>query len=105
MTLERLMLDYRLSINTAGSGTGGSVAFTTAFANTNTGAHTLSTSQIPAHTHDAYQNTGTASFFSSGPGVMGYAYVATGSTGGGGSHTHPLTQPVNYLDVILCEKD
>ena len=59
-----------------------------------TGSHTLSTSEIPAHTH-------TIGATSPGSGILGYThgYGATGtssSTGGGGGHTHgstPTLQP------------
>ena len=105
--------------------TGGSVGFTTAFASqTPTGSvnisslsgtignTTLTTPQIPSHTHDYEGPAG-------GPGGVGSATTAsspraTTSTGGGGSHTHPfsgsggsatftgnaINLAVQYVDVI-----
>jgi hypothetical protein len=90
----------RVVSGTAGSG--GSVAFTTAFASSlSAGATTLSTSQIPAHTHtwqyNIYGNPGTA-----GSGEA-HANQNTGSTGGGGSHTHTLPSfAVSYVDLIIA---
>ena len=104
----------RVVSGTASSG--GSVAFTTAFAsqsvsgsNANTtatnqsytpsgsvgtsGATTLSTSQIPAHGHDI-QRGGTQGAGGGSPYIWdlfpnsGTNYSATQGTGGGGSHTH-----------------
>lgn len=42
-------------VSSSGGGSGGSVAFTTAFANGNAGDTTLSTNQIPSHTHPISQ--------------------------------------------------
>jgi hypothetical protein len=108
----------RVVSGTAGSG--GSVAFTTAFANkavsgTNgaIGATTLTIAQIPSHTHtyDALVD----SPFSSWAAVGGDYQLAdgnTGATGGGGSHTHTasaftgtaINLAVQYVDVIICTK-
>ena len=98
--------DYALRlVSGAGGGSGGSVAFTSAFANTNTDATTLSISQIPSHNHslaNAYAIGTTAG----GSGTFTINLLtSTGYTGGGGSHTHSLTLAVNYVDVIICEKD
>jgi hypothetical protein len=110
---------------------GGSVDFTTAFANTTTsvtvssisgsaGATTLSTSQIPSHTHSVptYWQESTSTLY--GARVIGdaqfYANYDTGSTGGGGSHTHPfsfssgsgsapLNLAVKYVDLIIAQKN
>jgi hypothetical protein len=113
--------------------TGGSVNFTTAFASqtptgsvsitsvTGTaGATTLSTPQIPSHSH---------SLFAYGPKAPGGRQIlqsngegnpaSTGSTGGGGSHDHPfsfssgsgtfsgnaINLAVKYVDVIRATKD
>ena len=78
------------------------------------GGTTLTTQQIPGHTH----NAGSSVNVSPGsPGIGGRAVntqaPATSPTGGGASHTHPFTggsSPysgsidlrVQYIDVILC---
>jgi hypothetical protein len=102
----------RVVSGTAGSG--GSVAFTTAFASQTTtiGDTTLTTAQIPSHTHTVSYN---ASTVTSGGGLTvvtglpGAAGSATSSaTGGGGSHTHTSTAinlAVSYVDVIIATKD
>jgi hypothetical protein len=100
-----------LRIVSGTAGTGGSVAFTTAFASQAVtgsisvtvgagtlavgagtfavGATTLSTAQMPSHTHTSMSMTG---------GAVSGAYFGqisgnntSGATGGGGSHTHSLT--------------
>jgi len=112
----------RVVSGTASSG--GSVAFTTAFASqavagTNASgavsAHTLTTAEMPAHSH-SFTNILSAG---GGPYTPYNGYGSggdnTGSTGGGGSHTHNFTQPtfsgtainlaVSYVDVIIATKD
>jgi hypothetical protein len=108
---------------------GGSVDFTTAFASQtptitvnsvigSAGATTLSTPQIPSHTH-SYNDNGT-----NGGGIPKGFLVATGPTGattgaegGGGSHTHPfsfssgsatssaINLAVKYVDLIIAQKN
>jgi hypothetical protein len=120
-----------LRVVTGNASTGGSVAFTTAFASQtptgsvsitavsgSAGATTLSTPQIPSHSHSGFnsptpfggQNGDTGQLCNSGD---------TGSTGGGGSHTHPfsfssgsgtfsgnaINLAVQYIDVIRASKN
>lgn len=112
------------------SGTGGVSAGTTAFSSvfTNqtvstsvsisgtTGATTLSTAQIPSHTHTvAYGGSSDDQ-----PQLQGVAgsinSTNSGATGGGGSHDHSfsgsgsgtssaVTLNVQYIDIILCSKN
>jgi len=115
----------RVVSGTAGSG--GSVDFTTAFASQtpagtvsvaglSVGSTTLTTAQMPSHSH-------TFSFYSSGgTGSVGSAAAdqiatwTTSSTGGGGSHNHSLSGSasftgsainlaVQYVDTIIAVKD
>ena len=113
----------RVVSGTAGSG--GSTAFTSVFANQtptinvsglSAAATTLSTSQIPSHTHTvtSSDNTGNP------PTGQGVSYtgavvsaINTGSAGGGGSHTHSIsgsatasgiTLNVQYVDLIIASK-
>jgi hypothetical protein len=114
--------------------TGGSVNFTTAFASQtptgsvsitavsgSAGATTLSTPQIPSHSHP--NGASLAAFLY--PGVVAGGGVGftgpdtTGANGGGGSHTHPfsfssgsgtfsgnaINLAVKYVDVIRATKD
>ena len=117
-----------LRVVTGGVGSGGSVDFTTVFvsnravsitsASGSVGNTTLSTPQIPSHTH-AYdtRSPGSSSPLVLGDGNPGTAagpQVVTTATGGGGSHTHPLSissgagevnLAVKYVDVIRATKD
>jgi hypothetical protein len=115
-------------------GSGGTVDFTTAFANTtasvtvssisgSAGATTLSTPQIPSHTHSAttlkrYAPTGVGLYVNQGynNGAPDSPAGVTQATGGGGSHTHPfsfssgsgdapLTLAVKYVDLIIAQKN
>lgn len=117
-----------LRLVTGTASTGGSVAFTTAFASQtpsgsvsvsgSAGNTTLTTPQIPSHTHSmplhaySYGVNGVA-FNNANRG----AAINTGATGGGGSHSHPLSissatfsgsainLAVSYVDVIRATKD
>lgn len=116
--------DSALRVVTGAAGTGGSVAFTTAFAskavtgtNAASGAYTLATADIPAHTHSwVYPNRTLGTPGGAGPSVSGYGnatYNTSGGTPGGGSHSHPaaaftgtaINLAVTYVDVIVATKD
>jgi hypothetical protein len=110
-------------VSGTGAGTGGSVAFTTAFASQSvtgsvgtSGATTLTEAQIPSHSHVINYGDGSGGSanypdvsFSSGIGTT----RSTGGTGGGGSHTHSggsftgtaINLAVQYIDVIIASKD
>jgi hypothetical protein len=117
-----------LRLVTGTASTGGSVAFTTAFASQtpsgtvsvsgSAGNTTLTTPQIPSHSHSmpnhAYSyGVNGVSFNNANRG----AAINTGNTGGGGSHSHPLSissatfsgsainLAVSYVDVIRATKD
>ena len=123
----------RVVSGTASSG--GTVAFTSAFTSQtptgsvtitsvtgSAGATTLSTSQIPAHSHTRPQSNTVIS----SPNVVGVqngsnlgGAIASNNTGGGGSHTHPFSfssgagtfsgsaidLAVQYVDLIIASKD
>jgi len=106
-----------LRVVSGAASSGGSVAFTTAFASQavagTVGDTTLTTAQIPAHTH-TYDALFTTQSHPTGSGSSeARGSVATGtssSTGGGGSHTHTFTGTainlaVQYVDVIIATKD
>ena len=95
-----------LRIVTGTAGTGGSVAFTTAFASgLSDNAVTLTTAQIPSHTHPISTRNGAGSGANAAGGcgcsISSSPQGVTSSTGGGGSHTHTLPSfAVQYVDVI-----
>jgi len=101
--------DYALRIVSGSASTGGSVAFSTAFASgLSAGATTLSTAQMPSHTHPAGLNGGGGGCyqFPGGGGGVSSSPITTGATGGGGSHTHSLPSfAVQYVDVIIATKN
>lgn len=104
----------RLVSGTASSG--GTVAFTTAFASKSVagtvGATTLTESQIPSHTHTTPGSnagdtgTNTAAVMTDPSNLT----MTSGATGGGASHTHSFSgtaidMAVQYVDVIIAAKD
>lgn len=122
---------FRLVSGSASSG--GSVDFTAAFASQtpiitissvsgSAGATTLTTPQIPSHTHEQIWGTGSGGvnpqfsiYFNSISNIP--SGINTGSTGGGGSHTHPfsfssgtatssaINLAVKYVDLIIAQKN
>ena len=103
----------RIVTGTITDGVGGSVAFDTAFASQTIASHTLTTSEMPAHTHNLRRevsgssndlkmpnsHTGTTS-----NGTGNLAVIA--DTGGGGSHGHgSIDLNVKYIDLIVASKD
>lgn len=131
--------DKALRVVSGAASSGGSVAFTTAFASQavagTVGDTTLTTSQIPSHTHtptltdpghshttpwNIYDNQSYAPGIREGSGTFKSGIstnsnttgisISIGSTGGGGSHTHTFTGTainlaVQYVDVILATKN
>lgn len=103
----------RVVSGTASSG--GTVAFTTAFASgLNAGATTLSTTQIPSHQHTAVnvgsQKVNSSASLTFAPGTYtGMGDNTTdygGLAGGGGSHNHTLPSfDVSYVDIIIAVKN
>jgi hypothetical protein len=111
-----------LRVVTGTAGTGGSVAFTTAFAsqavagtNGASGATTLTTAQLAAHTHSLIggPNAVTPASIVTVSANATPSSTNTGSAGGGGSHTHSaaaftgtaINLAVAYVDVIVATKD
>jgi hypothetical protein len=111
-------------VSGVGAGTGGSVAFTTAFASQSvtgtvgtSGATTLTTAQIPSHSHSftIYQGGDSAPYLAGGVPQNGVSYgsQSTDATGSGGSHTHTggtftgtaINLAVQYIDVIIASKN
>lgn len=108
--------DKALRVVSGTAGSGGSVAFTTAFSNqglsATVGNTTLTTGQIPSHTH------GMRAYLDSGGGPTFPQIAFTGSflgqsfvnaEGGSGAHNHPFSGSINlavqYVDIILAVKN
>jgi hypothetical protein len=64
-----------LRVVTGAAGSGGSVNFTTAFSSQNVGATTLTTAQIPVHSH---------------------TFSGSGTTGNAGGHSHTINDPGHF---------
>lgn len=100
-----------------GGGSGGSVAFTSAFASQavtgSNSATTLTEAQMPAHQHSYYIGSGSGSVipdYNPADGNSMSASAYTNFTGGGGSHNHAFTGTainlaVQYIDMILASKN
>lgn len=92
---------------------GGADDFTTVFgASKTTASHTLTSAQIPSHTHPITtisSGTGIApSRIPQGgnPGTTNTnAATTSDNAGGGGGHSHNLTMDLKYRDVIIAQKD
>lgn len=98
--------DSILRFVTGSVSSGGSLAFSTWAAQTSAGATTLSTTQIPSHTHPYVGQSSNQAGYNNGSENGGTDTTKTTSaTGGGGSHTHSLSQSLKYYDFIIASKD
>lgn len=105
--------DSAIRVVTGSVGTGGSDGFSSTFGSgKTTSAHTLSTSEMPAHTH--YHQMGNANGSSLWLQAMyrnpawnfQAGNLTSSSTGGGGSHSHNLSNfNLKFVDVIVCTAD
>lgn len=109
-----------LRVVTGTASSGGSVAFTTAFASQavtsttgSTGSFTLTTNEFPAHTHTmamASNGRGGGACANQRLSSNGGGGFTTSSTGGGLGHSHTFTGTainlaVQYVDVIIATKN
>lgn len=111
-TISSSLNDYALKIvSSSGGVTSGSVAYSTLFGRTATDSHTLTTDEIPSHTHTfTYVNSAIAANNSTSPVSSiqtsgGTTTVTTSTTGGGSGHTHDIDMRVQTASVILATKD
>lgn len=130
--------DSVMRIVTGSVGSGGSVAFSTFAGQTSTSAYTLTTADIPSHSHSASSSvtdpghlhpwssytvnaaggnyaTGMFTHISSwgnsvsrptGSTTTGITVsTSIGSAGGGGGHSHGVSQNIKYFDFIIATKN
>jgi hypothetical protein len=98
-------------VSGSGGGTGGSWATSSGPGHSlSAGAHTLSTSQMPSHTHTL--SHGGSSFGSTSnlrlDGGSNAGTYNSNSTGGGSSHSHSLSGSITapaYIDMIIATKN
>lgn len=97
--------DYALRVTSGAAGSVSANAFSAVFAQTAVGNTTISTAQMPSHSHDIVATFGGAA--QGGAPLLGASIgaSATTSTGGGGSHTHSVNLTLSYVDVIIASKD
>lgn len=106
-----------LRVVTGSASTGGSVAFTTAFASQavsgSFGNTTLATTEIASHTHTfptGGEWAGNNARYGTAFGRWGNWIPTSSATGGGGSHNHSfsgtaINLAVQYVDVIVATKN
>jgi hypothetical protein len=111
-----------LRVVTGSVGSGGTIAFTTAFGSRSTDATTITAATMPSHGHNmegfngnsdgspattgTYLSTNTAGgsgLWRNSTNISGGAGIL--ATGSGGSHTHGIDLSVQYVDVIIATKD
>lgn len=99
--------DKALRVVSGAAGSGGAIAFSAAFIAGSVGATTLTVAQIPEHDHSTpvFARDGTSAHIGDGGGSSTYLGVRSGSTGGGGSHTHTLNLDIKYVDIIIATKN
>lgn len=114
--------DKALRVVSGAASSGGTTAFSTVFTDqTPTISNTLSvsnttltTTQIPSHTHNVGNSVSSAAAGCGYYWAGNTASVVSGATGGGGAHNHGLsggitstavTLNVQYVDVIIATKD
>lgn len=116
--------DVALRVVNGNAGSGGSVPFSTAFSQSQTGDTALSVAQMPSHSHgvnDPGHNHGTnANRYgggSFGGGDPQYSNIAAASNsasgtgisiaaaGSGQGHSHTIALNVQYVDTIIATKD
>jgi len=107
--------DKSLRVVSGTASSGGTTAFTSVFTSRTfsgtVGNTTLTTTQMPSHTHSItlHQPFNSAGSVARGPGATGET-ANTNATGGGGAHNHSFTGSaadfdVQYVDVIIATKD
>ena len=116
--------DKALRVVSGSVSSGGSVAFSSAFASQtptitlsglSAGATTLSTAQMPSHSHSGVVGDSWGYWMSGGDQPPSpHNKTSIGSTGGGGSHSHSMsgsatssviTLAVQYVDLIIASKN
>lgn len=105
--------DSIMRIVTGAVGSGGATAFSTFNGQVSVGATTLSIAQMPSHNHPyiTWRGSSNASRITGNYSYINTIQPATPTTaqgvapqGGGGSHTHSVTNDIKYNDFIVAEK-
>ena len=102
--------DKALRVVSGSVSSGGGTAFSSVFGSSvSTSAHTLTTSQMPAHTHPFQlrnpQQYWNYSGTSGSNGSTNMINLTTQSAGGGGSHSHTMSMNLQFVDLIIASHD
>lgn len=98
--------DKAVRLVTGVPASGGTVAFSTVFGKTATDPFTLTSTEMPGHTHKYGSGllTDTATSGSANRIQVGTANTSSG-TGSDGAHSHGMDVRVQYVDMIMINKD
>jgi hypothetical protein len=99
--------DVALRLSTGTVSSGGTTVFSTIFAKTETEGHALTAAENGPHTHTGNAGASTT-VMSDEPDKSVPTFTAgtaSGSSGFGTPHTHPMDIRVKYRDVCIFEKD
>lgn len=91
-----------LRVVSGAAASGGSIDFTTAFVNGNTGAHVLTLAEIPAHGGHIGSSVGSGGAVED---PQASPNISSDSLGGGLGHSHTLNLDVKYVDIIIASKN
>jgi hypothetical protein len=107
--------DKALRVVSGTASSGGSSAFSTVFGKTATDGHTLTTAEMPSHSHvQTGRWLGNATNVPTANALVGLAGYdggvvgsadSTSAAGSGGSHSHNIDLRVQYVDLIIATKD
>jgi hypothetical protein len=96
-------------VSGSGGVSGGTNAFSTVMAQTVVGNTTITQTTMASHTHTVPRDSGDAASAGLVAGSGGFDYVqgtATSSIiGGDGPHNHTIALSIQYVDLILCQKN
>jgi hypothetical protein len=100
--------DRALRVTSGIAGAGGANSFLNSFqANVATSSTTITQSTMPSHSHSYAAQAAAASVTGGGslPLNVSTTTANTGLTGGDNVHNHIFTINVQYVDLIICQKD
>lgn len=101
--------DYGLRVVSGAAGTTPGTPFSTVFAQTSVGNHTLTLSELASHSHTSPSTplfgNGGFNIASGGATNANSGGISIASAGGDGPHSHSVQLALSYVDVILASKN